>query len=49
MDSLKEAYHGSHFGGTSVCGINIYRLAYGPAMPDFHQPDGPSLISQSLD
>jgi len=41
--SLKEAYHGVHFGGMSACGINIYRLAYGPAMPDFHQVESPIL------
>ena len=43
MVSLKEAYHGLHFGGMSACGINIYRLAYGPAMPDFHQVESPVL------
>ena len=41
--SLKDAYHGLHFGGMSACGINIYRLAYGPAMPDFHQVESPVL------
>jgi adenosylmethionine-8-amino-7-oxononanoate aminotransferase len=41
--SLKDAYHGLHFGGMSACGINIYRLAYGPAVPDFHQVENPAL------
>ncbi len=41
--SLKEAYHGLHFGAMSAAGINIYRLAYGPAMADFHQVESPVL------
>jgi len=41
--SLKEGYHGVHFGGMSASGINIYRQAYGPAVPEFHQVDTPHL------
>lgn len=41
--SLKNAYHGVHFGGTSVTGINAFRLNYEPALPGCSQIDTPWL------
>lgn len=41
--SLKNAYHGVHFGGTSVTGINAFRLNYEPVLAGCYQVDTPWL------
>jgi adenosylmethionine-8-amino-7-oxononanoate aminotransferase len=41
--SLKHGYHGVHFGGMSASGNSIWRRAYEPLMPGFHQVDSPYL------
>lgn len=39
--SLKNAYHGVHMGGTSVSGLPIYRLNYGPMLEGCTQIESP--------
>ncbi len=39
--SLKLGYHGVHMGGASANGNPMFRLAYEPLMPGFHQIEGP--------
>jgi adenosylmethionine-8-amino-7-oxononanoate aminotransferase len=39
--SLKNAYHGVHFGGLSAGGNPIFRQAYEPLLAGFFQVDGP--------
>lgn len=39
--SLKSAYHGVQFGGLSASGGIVWRRAYEPLMPGFHQVDTP--------
>lgn len=39
--SLRQAYHGTHFGGTSVNGNPVYRGAYEPLLPGCIQIDTP--------
>lgn len=41
--SLKNAYHGVHFGGTSVTGINAYRFNYEPFLGGCTQIESPWL------
>ena len=41
--SLKNAYHGVHFGGASVTGINAFRLNYEPMLAGCTQVDTPWL------
>lgn len=41
--SLKNAYHGVHMGGTSVSGLPIYRLSYGPMLDGCTQIESPWL------
>lgn len=41
--SLKNAYHGVHCGGTSVSGLPIYRLNYGPLLSGCTQIESPWL------
>lgn len=41
--SLKNAYHGVHMGGTSVSGLPIYRLNYGPMLEGCTQIESPWL------
>ncbi|PWC12436.1 aspartate aminotransferase family protein [Brenneria roseae subsp. americana] len=41
--SLKNAYHGVHIGGTSVSGLPIYRLSYGPMLEGCSQIESPWL------
>lgn len=41
--SLKNAYHGVHFGGTSVGGLSIYRMNYGPVLDGCSQIESPWL------
>lgn len=41
--SLKDAYHGSHFGGTSINGLLHYKEPYGPLLPHCSQVDNPFL------
>jgi len=41
--SLRNAYHGVHFGGTSVSGGNVYRLNHGPLLSDCILLDAPWL------
>jgi putrescine aminotransferase len=41
--SLKNAYHGVHFGGVSVSGINAFKLNYEPALGGCSQIDTPWL------
>lgn len=41
--SLKNAYHGVHFGGASVTGINAFRLNYEPVLAGCSQVDTPWL------
>lgn len=41
--SLKNAYHGVHVGGTSVSGLPIYRLNYGPMLDGCFQIETPWL------
>ncbi|MBS1156323.1 MAG: putative aminotransferase [Proteobacteria bacterium] len=41
--SLKNAYHGVHFGGASVTGINAFRLNYEPVLAGCYQVDTPWL------
>ncbi|MBD0417436.1 aminotransferase class III-fold pyridoxal phosphate-dependent enzyme [Oryzicola mucosus] len=37
--SLKRGYHGTHFGGASVNGNNVFRRVYEPLLPGcFHMP-----------
>ncbi|NHO85787.1 aminotransferase class III-fold pyridoxal phosphate-dependent enzyme [Pseudoteredinibacter isoporae] len=39
--SLKNAYHGVHFGGTSLNGMQNFKQNYGPLLPGCSQVDGP--------
>ncbi|MDE5445809.1 aminotransferase class III-fold pyridoxal phosphate-dependent enzyme [Bradyrhizobium sp. CSA207] len=39
--SLKQAYHGVHFGGVSVNGSSVYRTKYEPLVPGCFQIDSP--------
>ncbi|EAV41574.1 hypothetical protein SIAM614_30726 [Stappia aggregata IAM 12614] len=39
--SLKQGYHGVHFGGLSVNGASYYRSAYEPLLPGCFQVDSP--------
>jgi len=41
--SLRNAYHGVHFGGTSVGGNNVYHLNHGPLLPGCILLDSPWL------
>ncbi|KAA8998510.1 aminotransferase class III-fold pyridoxal phosphate-dependent enzyme [Affinibrenneria salicis] len=41
--SLKNGYHGVHMGGTSVSGLPIYRLNYGPLLDGCSQIESPWL------
>ncbi|MSQ69950.1 MAG: aminotransferase class III-fold pyridoxal phosphate-dependent enzyme [Betaproteobacteria bacterium] len=41
--SLRNAYHGVHFGGMSASGNPLWRRAYEPMMPGFLQVEGPYL------
>lgn len=41
--SLKNGYHGVHVGGTSVSGIPLYRLSYGPLLDGCIQIETPWL------
>ncbi|MCL2893624.1 aminotransferase class III-fold pyridoxal phosphate-dependent enzyme [Brenneria tiliae] len=41
--SLKNAYHGVHMGGTSVSGLPVYRLNYGPMLEGCTQIESPWL------
>jgi adenosylmethionine-8-amino-7-oxononanoate aminotransferase len=41
--SLKNAYHGVHFGGLSAGGNALWRRAYEPLLPGFFQLDSPYL------
>ena len=41
--SLKNAYHGVHIGGTSVSGLPVYRLNYGPMLDGCSQIESPWL------
>jgi adenosylmethionine-8-amino-7-oxononanoate aminotransferase len=47
--SLKNSYHGLHFGGTSATGGPIWRNAYEPLLPGFLQVDGPDLYRGIID
>jgi len=40
---LKNAYHGVHIGGTSVSGLPVYRLNYGPMLDGCSQIESPWL------
>ena len=39
--SLKNAYHGTHFGGVSLNGIPSFRANYEPLLPDCFQVESP--------
>jgi len=39
--SLRQGYHGTHFGGASINGTNIFRRAYEPLLPGCTQIDTP--------
>jgi putrescine aminotransferase len=39
--SLKQGYHGTHFGGTSVNGDAVFRLNYEPLLPGCFQVETP--------
>lgn len=41
--SLKNGYHGVHFGGLSAGGNNAWKRAYEPLLPGFFQVDSPFL------
>lgn len=41
--SLRNGYHGVHFGGMSASGNPLWRRAYEPLMPGFLQVEGPYL------
>ncbi len=41
--SLRNGYHGLHFGGMSVCGNSVYKRAFGPLLPDCYQVESPYL------
>lgn len=41
--SLKNSYHGLHFGGMSLTGGPLWRRTYEPLIPGFHQVDAPDL------
>ena len=41
--SLRNGYHGVHFGGMSASGNALWRRAYEPMMPGFLQVEGPYL------
>ncbi len=41
--SLRNGYHGVHFGGMSASGNPVWRRAYEPLMPGFIQVEGPYL------
>ncbi len=41
--SLKNSYHGLNFGGLSATGGPMWRRAYEPLLPGFHQVDAPDL------
>jgi adenosylmethionine-8-amino-7-oxononanoate aminotransferase len=41
--SLKNSYHGLHFGGVSATGGPLWRRAYEPLLPGFYQIDAPDL------
>lgn len=41
--SLKQGYHGIHFGGTSISGGTYYKTAYEPLLPGCSQIDTPWL------
>jgi adenosylmethionine-8-amino-7-oxononanoate aminotransferase len=41
--SLRNGYHGVHFGGMSASGNPIWRRAYEPLLPGFIQVEGPYL------
>ncbi|NIB38299.1 aspartate aminotransferase family protein [Pseudomaricurvus alkylphenolicus] len=47
--SLRNAYHGVHFGGTSVGGNNVYHLNHGPLMPGCIILDTPWLYRNPWD
>jgi putrescine aminotransferase len=41
--SLKNGYHGVHFGGMSAAGSSLWRQAYEPVLAGFFQVEGPFL------
>jgi adenosylmethionine-8-amino-7-oxononanoate aminotransferase len=41
--SLRNGYHGLHFGGMSACGGNAWKRAYEPLVPGFFQVESPHL------
>lgn len=41
--SLRNGYHGLHFGGMSACGGNAWKRSYEPLVPGFYQVEGPHL------
>ncbi|MFG1430258.1 aminotransferase class III-fold pyridoxal phosphate-dependent enzyme [Xanthobacter sp. V2C-8] len=41
--SLRNGYHGLHFGAMSACGGNAWRRAYEPLVPGFYQVESPHL------
>lgn len=42
--SLQRSYHGTHFGGISVAGSDIYRNFFGPVLQDCIFVDSPHLL-----
>lgn len=41
--ALKQGYHGVHFGGASLTGINVFRLGFEPMLPGCFHIDSPWL------
>jgi putrescine aminotransferase len=41
--ALKQGYHGLHFGGASLTGINVFRLGFEPMLPGCFHIDSPWL------
>lgn len=41
--ALKQGYHGVHFGGASLTGINVFRLGFEPLLPGCFHIDSPWL------
>ena len=41
--SLKQGYHGTHFGGASINGNNVFRRNYEPLLPGCYHLDSPWL------
>lgn len=41
--SLRNGYHGLHFGGMSACGGNAWKRVYEPMVPGFFQVESPHL------